>query len=87
MGYICLCYYDIQEYPTVIDLASRALLIAQNLADKDNIGRFYGYIACSYKETMQFEKAIKYYKLAIANKPHYLNNYYDLGICYHNLGL
>lgn len=78
MGELCNCYAETKRYEDLEKLASRALLISQNRASTDNIGRFYGYLGKSYLYRDDYVPAAKYYRLAIANKPHFIPNYQEL---------
>ena len=86
MGELCWCYGQVNQYEEMLNLAKKALLISQKRLSKDNIGRFYFYIAQYYKVTEQYKKANKYFALAIANKPHFVSNYIDSAYCFKMLG-
>ena len=43
------------------------------ISSKDNIGRFYHYLAAYYHMTERYDQAIKYTKLALYNKPYVIN--------------
>lgn len=81
MGELCYCLGQIDRPEEMLEWAKKALLIAQKRCSKDNIGRFYFYIAQYYKITDQFEKAIDYFNLSIINKPYFLSNYIDKAYC------
>ena len=82
MGEICICYGELEDYDAIIELSNKALKISQHKFSTDNIGRFYSHIGYAYKNKELYEPAIRNYLHAIANKPKYLNNYQELGICY-----
>ena len=82
MGKLCWCYGQVEQFEDMLNLAKEALLIAQKRLSKDNIGRFYFYIAQYYKVTEQFEEANKYFSLAILNKPYYVSNYIESAYCF-----
>ena len=86
MGELCFCYSQVNQLDDMLNLAQKALLIAQKHISKDNIGRFYFYIGQYYKVTEQFEEAIKYFTLAKPNKPHFVSIYIDSAYCFKMLG-
>lgn len=86
MGELCNCYAETKRYEDMEKLALKALNIAQNIANTDNIGRFYSYIAKSHLYRENNEAAAKYFRLAIANKPHYIPNYLELAYALYDLG-
>ena len=86
MGELCWCLGQIDRPEEMLEWAKKALLISQKRASKDNIGRFYFYIGQYYKITEQYEKAIEYFTLTVANKPYFLNNYVDMAYCRRRLG-
>ncbi len=86
MGELCWCLGQIDKPEEMLEWAKKALLISQKRASKDNIGRFYFYIGQYYKITEQYEKAIEYFTLTVANKPYFLNNYLDMAYCRRQLG-
>lgn len=85
MGELCYCYVELKRYEDLEKLAGKALLIAQNRGNIDNIGRFYGYLGKSFYYRKIYEPAVRYYNLAIANKPGFMPNYQELACCYFDL--
>ena len=86
MGELCWCLGQIDKPEEMLEWAKKALLISQKRGSKDNIGRFYFYIGQYYKMTEQYEKAIDYFTLTVANKPYFLGNYLDMAFCRRQLG-
>lgn len=86
MGELCWCLGQIDKPEEMLEYAKKALLISQKRCSKDNIGRFYFYIAQYYKITEQYETACDYFKLSINNKPYFLSNYVDMAYCQRMLG-
>ena len=86
MGELCWCLGQIDKPEEMLEYAKKALLISQKRCSKDNIGRFYFYIAQYYKITEQYETACDYFKLSIKNKPYFLSNYIDMAYCQRMLG-
>ena len=85
MGELCWCLGQAKKYDEMLEIAKNALLIAQKHMSKDNIGRFYYYIAQYYKVTRDYKTAIKYFNLAIVNKPYFVPNYIDSAYCFNQL--
>ena len=82
LGELCYCYSQLENYNKMIEIGQKGLLIAQQLDNKDNIGRFYGYIGNAYKMLEKYNEAIRYLHLAIYNKYYYYDNYLSLAYCY-----
>ena len=86
MGELCWCLGQVEEYEEMLEYAKRALLIAQKRDSKDNIGRFYFYIAQYYKVKEDYEKASNYLTLSVINKPYFMQNYIEKAYCQRMLG-
>ena len=82
LGELCYCYSQTENYEKLIEYSQKGLLIAQQLDNKDNIGRFYGYLGNAYKMLENYDKAIKYLNLAKYNKYYFYDNYLSLAYCY-----
>ena len=81
MGELCWCLGQINKPEEMLEWAKKALIIAQKRCCKDNIGRFYFYIAQSYKIKEQYETACDYLALVILNKPYFLTSYIEMAYC------
>lgn len=88
IGEICSCYQSLDNVQELEKYSRLGLHIAQNIYSKDNIGRFYHYLAGAYHNhtCKQYEKAIKYFKLTLYNKPYFTNDYLPLAYSYYSLG-
>lgn len=85
LGELCICCLEIKDSNKLKETALKGLQVAQDLYSKDNIGRFYHNLAGHYHMNEQYESAIKYFKLALHNKPYYTADYAPLGYCYYKL--
>lgn len=85
LGELCICCLEIKDGNKLKETALKGLQVAQDIYSKDNIGRFYHNLAGYYHMNEQYESAIKYFKLALHNKPYYTDDYAPLGYCYYKL--
>lgn len=83
LGELCICCLEVKDGEKLKKAALKGLQVAQDINSKDNIGRFYHNLAGYYHMNEQYEQAIKYFKLALHNKPYYTADYAPLGYCYY----
>ncbi|MBR4570679.1 MAG: tetratricopeptide repeat protein [Candidatus Riflebacteria bacterium] len=83
LGELCICCLEVKDGERLKKAALKGLQVAQDINSEDNIGRFYHNLAGYYHMNEQYEQAIKYFKLALHNKPYYTADYAPLGYCYY----
>ena len=83
---LCACYYAVEDMKKLETFARKGLIIAQKYLDKDNIGRFYHYLAAFYHFQKNYEKSIKFFNLALYNKPYFTAEYPSLAYSYYKFG-
>ena len=90
---ICFCLLNTKEYVRLKKIANEAIKISINSNNKVFLERFYSFLGeAYYYDDCDFEKAMKYYKLALdenndENSIFLFYNNFKIGECYRSKGV